>query len=193
MANGRDRNRMEQAMKIRIAIFSATAAFALLTALQADAQSSDTKNTIEYKKGGGYEATTSSQTTTETGVEKSSKTDIDVTVKPDGLVKKTEETTNIVDPQGAGNKKKRIQQVIIEEKPNGGYKKITKIAETDAEGTNITTENIADVEISEEGETATITYRKVVDPKGLMNKKVDKAMTKTVNGKVIEENKQKSE
>jgi hypothetical protein len=179
----------EPLMKIRIATFTATAVFALLTALHANAQSSDTQNKIEYKKDGGYQTTTSSKSTTPDGTAKSSETDVDVSVDSKGYVTKDETVKDVTDPKGLRNKKKIIERLTTKEKPNGGYEKTTKSTETDAQGTDVSSETKTNVEVNPDtGDvTTTSTAEKTVDPKGLMNKQVMKKKVKTINGKVVEE------
>jgi len=182
-------------MKFRIATFTATALFALFTAIGANAQSSNTQNTVEYNKDGGYNAKTSSETKTPEGTNKLTEDEVKVKVDAEGFVKKTETVTQTTDPKGLGNKSENKSEVTEQEKANGGFSKTVKSKSTDSSGTTTIVDESENTVVDENGNvTATSSAKKTVDPKGLLNKKtvVDiKKKKKIVNGVVVEEEVQK--
>ena len=176
-------------MKRLFALLITTAAVSLSATSYAE-ESSESKATLEHKKGGGYDATQTSEQTGPGGTKRVNESETDVSVNSKGQISKTTTTESSTDPKGVMNKSKEITKTEIVEKDRGGYKQVTTSRHTDADGTNVILVTTTELEVDDKGNvTTTAQTEKTVDPKGFMNKKTTSTMSKVVNGKVVEERK----
>jgi len=150
------------------------------------------KSSTETKKNGGYESTTTSQGTTDAGTYNSTKTTDNVDVDSKGNVTRKYKTKSVEDPKGLMNKKTSTGEITYQDKDNGGYKKTVDEKSTNAAGTNYSHSSKTNVDVDAQGNvTTTKKTENTVDPKGFTNPSTTTTTSsKTVNGEVVEENKQ---
>jgi len=177
-------------MKNYLAILAASTMMTLATVSFAADETAESKAKVEYKSDGGYEASRNAEHVTSEGTSNTTRENVDVEVDSKGLTSKTSKSYSVSDPKGLMNKKTDNTKTTLQEKERGGYKQTTTSKHTDADGTNVTLVTITDVDVDTNGNvTAVAKTDKTVDPKGMMNKKTTSSMTRTVNGKVVDEKK----
>jgi len=177
-------------MKHYLAMLVTSTAIAFSSLVYAADETAQGQSKVDYKDNGGYDASRSSQNTDANGTVTKSEEKASVDVDSKGLETRKLSTSDSTDPKGLMNKKTDNTNTKYTEKANGGYKQVTTTTHTDANGTNVKLVTTTNVDIDNKGNvTSTVKTKKVVDPKGLMNEKTSTSMTKTVNGKVVEEKK----
>ena len=174
-----------------LTLLTITAVVGAVSSVSASGQSAETTSKTQIKPNGGYESSTTSESTTPGGGTKTTNKEVDVNVDARGRVDSTVTNTTTTDPKGLLNKQVNNAQTTIEEKTNGGYTQTTTRAHRDANGTSIVYKTVTDVDVDNKGNVqSTVKTEKTVDPKGLMNEKTSSSQTKTVNGKVVETKKE---
>lgn len=160
---------------------------AMVLALSAGAYAADEKTDA-------YESSTSTERTTTGGTVHSYEKDVDVDVNDKGRLIKSTTTEKKVDPEGLLNTMKDTSTTEYEEKARGGYKQTTTTKHVDPEGANVTIKTITNVDVDANGKiTTTAQSEKVVDPEGLMNSTTTTSKTKTVDGVVVEQKKERKD
>ncbi len=177
-------------MKNIYTLLAATTLMSLATTAYANDPAAKNKSSIDYKDNGGYEAERSSERTNASGTKQSSEYNVDVDVDDDGRVSRTIENVKTTDPKGLMNQKQESVKTQIKERDRGGYTQTTVSKHRDANGTDTTYVTTTDLEVDSKGNVTTVAKtEKTVDPKGLMNSTTTTTRTKTVNGKVVEQDK----
>ena len=180
-------------MKTTIALLLTTALVLPIYAFAADdSAKAQSQSSVEQKDNGGYTANVSSDQTDANGTRRTTKETEDVTVDNKGNTSKEIKTKITNDPKGLGNETTRSSSVKIKQKDNGGFSKMVKTKKTDNSGTDVTTKSSTDTDVDSNGNvTKTTKTEKTVDPKtGLFSGQTTSTSTKTVNGKVVDEQQQ---
>jgi hypothetical protein len=174
-------------MKNALVVLAATTVIGLSGSIYAAEDASHVKSNIDYKKNGGYEASTTSERTDANGAKSVTQKEVDVDVDAHGNIDKTVKNETITS-KGLMNKKSDTDQTQYQEKERGGYTQTTTRKHKNSDGTDVTYKTVTDVDVDEDGDVTTkATTEKTVDPKGLFNEKTTKSVTKSVNGKIIQE------
>jgi len=173
--------------KILLALAATTAIGLTANAYAADSTAqADTK--VDYKKNGGYDASSTAEQTNADGTKKVAKKSADVNVDSKGNLDETVKSETSSDAKGLMNAKKDTAKTTYKDKSNGGYKKTTTKAHVDHAGTDTKTENSTDVDVDSNGKTTEVDKTtNTTDPKGLMNKTSTTTKVKKVDGQVVEE------
>jgi hypothetical protein len=179
-------------MKIAIALLSATAAITLPAYVFAADQSATIDSSSQYKDNGGYSTSATAKSTDANGTETTAKQSEDVDVDNNGDKTTHVKKVTTVDPKGSNNEKKTVSDVTTQQKANGNYSKSVTNKNLNGGGTDVTTKSNTDVKVDPQGNvTKTTDTEKTVDPKtGLFSAQTTSTKTKTVNGQVVDEQKQ---
>lgn len=177
-------------MKYILTFLAAFFALGLTTAHAEDAKGPNNKTEYTTKDNGGYKVESKSKLTTEAGTDKSGSRTVDVDIDDDGSISKTVKSESVSDPEGLMNKVTSEAKTKIKEDEDGDTMMKETSDKTDADGTNVKTKTESDTKVDANGNIrATVETKKIVDPKGLLNKEETTTTTKTVNGRIVEQEK----
>lgn len=177
-------------MRNVIALLAATALASIATGAYAD-EASASKSDLEQKDNGGYESTSSSESTDANGttVTTDDKTDVDMDANGN-IKKKVVDNEKTIDPKGLWNKKTEKDKTVYEEKKNGGYQQTTIHSYKDRDGESIYYKTVTNVDVDSHGNVITTAKtERTTEPKGWFSSKhTASSESKTVNGVVVEQN-----